>query len=95
LANIYNLDQYVLADGKMYVKNRKVETYQTTFPDGKIQYYQDLFQNGDIKTYYYDRLSDIPTYLVIDYISGETVAYKSIADVPPNEKQYFEGIENK
>lgn len=93
IARIYNLNQLVHTEEKIYVINRKIIEGQTS--DGiKIEYYQKLFQNDEVVKKYYDSISDIPTYLVIDYKSGEVSAYKNITDVPENDRGYFEQLKN-
>lgn len=93
IARIYNLDQLIYVADKIFVINRN--TIKGTISDStKTQYYQELFQNGQLETNYYDSISDIPTYLVIDYVSGEVKAYSDINEVPQDYKQYFSEIQN-
>lgn len=94
VARVYNLDQIVNAGDNIYVINRK--TIEGSVSDGsKIQYYQELFQNGKLTTNYYDSTNSIPTYLVINYKTGEVRSYKDINMIPEIEKSYFAEIKNK
>jgi hypothetical protein len=94
VARIYNLNQYKYTDRSIYVKNRKV--IEGSVSDGvKVEYYQRLFQNGKVSRSYYENVSEIPTYLVIDFKTGEVRAYKNIGEAPEDEQVYFIEIENR
>jgi|SRR3989339_270104 len=88
IARIYNMEQFTYVADKIFVINRK--TIKGTISDGtKIRYYQELFQDGQLETNYYDSISNIPTYLVINYVSGEVETYSNIDEAPQEYKQYF------
>ncbi|MCE9585115.1 hypothetical protein K8Q94_00640 [Candidatus Nomurabacteria bacterium] len=94
IARVYNQNQYIFSDNKVFVKNLK--TIEGSSYDGlKTEYYQRLFQDGEVVRNFYDAVSDIPTYLVVDIVSGEAKAYKAIIDVPEAEKAYFEDLEKR
>lgn len=94
IARVYNQDQYIYTDNKIFVINKKI--IEGSVSNGKrIKYYQELFQNGELKTNYYDIILDIPTYLIINTVSGEVKAHKDITEVPEVEKSYFIQLENK
>lgn len=92
IARVYNFNQYLYVDGKLYVINRDIIEGQTS--DGKkTQYYQKLFQNGEISIDYYDSLSDIPTYLIVNTKTGDVRAYRDKTEISETEKIYFSDIE--
>lgn len=85
IARVYNREQYLYIDNKIFVINRK--NIESISSDGaKITYKQELFQNGKLVYTPYDRISDIPTYLIIDTILGEVKAYSNISDIPIGEQ---------
>jgi hypothetical protein len=93
IARIYNLKQFINNDEKIFVINRK--TIEGSVSNGKkTQYYQELFQNSHLVTSNYDSILDIPTYLVIDYRSGEVEVYKNTESIPQKYKKYFLEIQN-
>jgi hypothetical protein len=88
IARVYNQDQYLYVDGKVFVIN--LNPIEGSASDGlKTEYYQRLFQNGKLVENPYSAISDIPTYLVIDTQSGETQAYRTVDEVPQEYRQYF------
>ncbi len=94
IARIYNLDQYIYENNKIFVINRK--TIENSSSNGiKTTYYQELFQNGKLSDNPYSEISDIPTFLVVDTVSGEVQAYKNITDVPSDQQSYFTKINNQ
>jgi hypothetical protein len=91
IARVYNRNQYIYSDNKIFVINKK--NIKNSSSDGiKNTYYQELFQNGQLMESSYEVVSDIPTYLVVDTVSGETKAYKTISDVPKDQQIYFNDI---
>lgn len=92
VARIYGLDQFVYQNGKILVINRQaVEEGET---DGvKAKYRQKTFQNGQLTESSYDDISEIPTYLAIDTVSGEVEAYVSAGDAPAEYRPYFSELE--
>jgi hypothetical protein len=94
IARVHDKNQYVYVDGNIFVINRKIIEGSTS--DGaRTRYYQKLFQNGMLVTNYYDSVSDIPAYLIIDSESGEVRAFQNIAQVPENKQKYFDQIKEK
>lgn len=94
IARVYNQEQYLYIDNKVFVINRK--NIESSSSDGvKTTYNQKLFQNGKLLYTPYDRVSDIPTYLIIDTILGEVKAYKNISDIPIDQQNSFKDLENK
>jgi hypothetical protein len=94
IAGIDNINQYIHTDNKIFVINRHL--MEGSSSDGtRTRYYLDFFQNGKLTTNYYDSISDIPTYLVIDFRSGEVEAYKNIDEVPQEYRQYFLKLQNR
>lgn len=92
VARVYSLDQYKIVGELLYVINRK--TIQGSSSNGvRTLYYQRLFQNGNIIEYSYSNVSEIPTYIVINYKSGDARAYKSIDQAPGDEKSVFSELE--
>lgn len=92
VARIFNLNQYKHTNRNIYVINRKV--IEGSVSDGvKVSHYQELFQNGEVSRSYYDEVSEIPTYLVIDFGTSEVRAYKNIGEVPENERINFIELE--
>lgn len=94
IARVYNQNQYVFAQDKLFVINRKNIENSSSNGD-KITYYQELFQNGKLADNSYTKVSDIPTYLIIDTISGEVKAYKNLSEVPVDQQPSFKELENK
>jgi len=95
LAEVDNINQYKYQEGKIYVKNREPFNCSPVDKNGQEQFCHNLFQNGQIRTNYYDSVSDIPTYLIIDSKSGEVQAFQDTAQVPENEQNYFNQIKDK
>jgi hypothetical protein len=91
IARVYNQDEYIHINEKIFIIN--MSTIEGQVSDGeKIQYSQELFQGGRLVTNYYDSISDIPTYLIVNIQSGEVRAYKNLEDVPPEEQTIFEQL---
>ncbi len=94
IARVYNQDQYIFAEGKLSVINRKY--IENSASDGvETTYYQRLFQNGEIVRHPYSAISEIPAYLSVDTQTGEVNAYSNIDDVPKNDQKYFLEIETE
>jgi hypothetical protein len=92
VARIYDLKQYIHTDEKIYVINRN--TIPRSSSNGsRTLYYQKLFQNGKVVENDYLSISEIPTYLVIDYKSGEVRTYRNIEEVPDAEGSFFAELE--
>lgn len=94
IARVYNVNQYVFVQDKLFVINRKNIENSSSNGD-KITYYQALFQNGKLVDNSYTKISDIPTYLIIDTISGEVKAYKDLSEVPIDQQNSFKELENR
>ena len=91
IARVDNQNQYIYENNKIFVINRKaIENSSTN--GTKTIYYQELFQNGRLSDNPYGEISDIPTFLVVETISGEVEAYKNITDVPIGQQGYFTEI---
>lgn len=94
IAHVYNRNQYVFAEGKLFVINR--EYIENSASDGvETTYYQTLFQNGKMVDHPYSAISEIPTYLSVDVQTGEVNSYNNIDEVPKENKEYFLETENK
>lgn len=94
IARVYNQNQYIYTDNKIFVINRKPIENSSSNGNETI-YYQKLFQSSQLIEKSYNAISDIPIYLVVDTISGEVQAYKNISDVPENKRAYFIELESK
>lgn len=94
VARVYNQNQYVFANKKLFVINRKYIENEAS--DGKeTTYYQKLFQNGKLIENSYNSTSTIPNYLIVETQTGEARSYKNIGEVPQSEQDYFKDIQDK
>jgi hypothetical protein len=88
LAWIDDFNQFKVVDNILYVKSR--EPIPMSLGSGEnATYLQKLFVNGELKYFKYESPSEIPLYLIVDTISGEAKAYKTIEDVPEEAREYF------
>lgn len=94
IARVYNREQYLYIDNKVFVINRQ-NIESSSSDEVKTIYNQKLFQDGKLTYTSYDRISDIPIYLIIDTLSGEVKAYKDLNSVAKTEIKYFSEIEDK
>lgn len=91
IAGINNKDDYKYSDGLVYVIDKSPHDSTSTY-NGITKYTVATYQDGKSQQLEYDKQEDIPNYVSINVTNNEIRRYKTINDIPENERSIFQSI---
>ena len=86
---IYDIEKFYKKDENIYFTGYFIRSKAKNYPENKVNFWISINPQTGVETRY-TKIEDIPKYSIFNYETGAVKLYKTLDEVPENERRYFE-----